>query len=38
LLGHCEHVQQIDPRFTPRARGNRSRLNALIREPSRERS
>ncbi len=33
LIGHWEHVQQIDPRFTPRARGNRSRLDVLIREP-----
>lgn len=32
LLGHLEHVQQIDPRFTPRAKGNRSRLGSLLPE------
>jgi hypothetical protein len=33
LLGHLDHIQQIDSRFTLRAKGNRSRLDALIREP-----
>lgn len=32
LLGHLEHVQQIDSRFTSRARGNRARLDPLVRE------
>lgn len=31
LVGHMDHVQQIDPRFTQRARGNRARLATLLR-------
>lgn len=31
LMGHLDHVQQIDPRFTQRARGNRARLATLLR-------
>lgn len=33
LVGHLDHIQQIDARYTSRAKGNRSRLGALIREP-----
>ncbi|MBD8880109.1 RNA-directed DNA polymerase [Rhodanobacter sp. 7MK24] len=30
LLGHLDHVAQIDPRFVNRARGTRARLKAVI--------
>lgn len=31
LVGHLDHVQQIDPRFAARAKGNHVRLAALLR-------
>jgi hypothetical protein len=30
LVGHLDHVQQIDSRFTARAKGNRTRLHELL--------
>jgi hypothetical protein len=35
LIGHLDHVAQIEPGFALRAKGNRARLKALIKnEPS----
>lgn len=31
LIGHLDHVQQIDPRFARRATGNRTRLATIVR-------
>ena len=31
LIGHLDHVQQIDPRFVQRATGNRARLTRIVR-------
>lgn len=35
LIGHLEHIQQIDPRFHQRADGNRLRLRALTHRTAR---
>lgn len=35
LIGHLDHVAQIEPGFAPRAKGNRARLKALVKnEPN----
>lgn len=34
LIGHLEHIQQIDPRFRQRADGNRLRLRPLTERTS----
>jgi hypothetical protein len=36
LIGHLDHVQQIDPRFARRATGNRARLATIVRATSYE--
>ncbi|MHB1282455.1 MAG: reverse transcriptase family protein, partial [Metallibacterium scheffleri] len=36
VMGHLDHVQQIDPRFARRATGNRARLATIVRVTSYE--